>query len=317
LKRNITDVLRRGALSTLANWPVILTRIAETAVLFGVMVVAVIGAVVPPLVSAGIKNWTLPTGDNAGEIVLQILTEHAALFVYLLLFLCAVTLVMVAIHAVVTAGATRIYVDAERAAPDAPELRREQFAVFTMERWSAGARAWWLRIFWIYNGAWGYAGLLFLLPIFVVIALLAVAMSAGSMAGAIAASCGGLVLLVLVGIPIGLVTALWAQKAVVVCVTRDTGAREALRSGWAETRADFLRHFVIFFLITIMSTGASALASMLFAPLSSFPMRPDGLPALVFGPMHIVSLAAQSAISSAVGLWMIASFAAMTGEKGS
>lgn len=315
MSRNITDVLRRGILSTLANWPVILTRIAETAVMFGVMIVAVIGAIVPPLIEAGVQQWTLPTGNNPGEIVLQILTEHAALFAYLVLFLCAIALVIVAIHSVVTAGATRIYVDAERAAPDAPELRREQFAVFTMERWSAGARAWWLRIFWIYNGAWGYASLIFLLPLLIVMALLAMAINAESTAGLIAASCGGLALLALVAIPLGIVTAMWAQKAIVICVARDIGAREALRSGWRETRADFLRHFVIFFLITIMSAGASALASTLFAPLS-FPMRGGGdLGALFFGPMHIVSMAAQSAISSAVGLWIIAAFAAMTGER--
>ena len=314
MSRNVTDVLRRGVLSTLANWPVIVTRIAETAVLFGVMIVAVIGAVIPPLVSAGIKNWTLPAGDNAGEVVLQILAEHAALFTYLLLFFCAIAFVTLAIHAVVTAGATRIYVDAERAAPDVPELRREQFAVFTMERWSDGVRAWWLRIFWIYNGAWGYAALLFLLPLLLIVLLLAAAMSAGNMAVTIAASCGGLALLVLVAIPLGLVTSIWAQKAIVICVARDTSARDALRSGWRETRADFLRHFVIFFLITMISVGASALTSTLFAPLS-FPTRPDGLASLVFGPMHIVSLAVQSAISSAVGLWLIASFAAMTGER--
>ena len=311
MSRNIADVLRRGILSTLANWPVILTRVAETAVLFGVMIIAVIGAIVPPLVSAGIKEWTLPTGNNPAEVVLQILTEHAALFGYLFLFLCVIALVSVAIHAVVTAGATRIYVDAERAAPDAPQLQREQFAVFTMERWSAGARAWWLRIFWIYNGAWFYASLIFLLPLLIVIALMSLAMSTDNMAATIAASCGGLALLVLVAIPVGIVTAMWAQKAVVICVARDIGARDALRDGWRETRADFLRHFVVFFLITIMSAGASALASTLFAPLS-FPMHPQGMTSILFGPMHIVSLAAQSAISSAVGLWMIASFAAMT-----
>lgn len=316
MSRNIADVLRRGILSTLANWPVILTRLAATAVLFGVMIIAVIGAIVPPLVDAGIKEWTLPAGNNPAEVVLQILTEHAALFAYLFVFLCAIAFVILAIHSVVTAGATRIYVDAERAAPDAPQLRCEQFAVFTMERWSAGARAWWLRIFWIYNGAWGFSSLVFLLPLLIVMALLAMAINAESTAGLIAASCGGLALLALVAIPLGIVTAMWAQKAIVICVARDIGARDALRDGWRETRADFLRHFVVFFLIAIMSAGASALASTLFAPLS-FPIRPDGLSSLFFGPMHIVSMAAQSAISSAVGLWMIAAFAAMTGERGS
>lgn len=314
MKRNITDVLRRGMLSTLANWPVILTRVVETIVLFGVMVVAAIGCIVPLFVSAGVKQWTLPSGNNPGEVVLAFLAEHASLFTYLFLFIAAITLVMVAIHSVVTAGATRIYVDAERAVPDAPELRREQFAAFTMERWSAGARAAWLRVFWIYNGAWGLAGLIFLLPLMIVLALTAAALAAENTAGTIAATCGGMALLVIVAMPLGLVTAMWAQKAIVVCVARGTSAPEALRSGWAETRADFLRHFVIFFLITLISAGASTVISGAFAPFS-FPIHGGGLPAVFFGPAQIVSFAAQSAVGSGIGLWLIASFAAMTGDR--
>src|SRR4029079_1444806 len=110
--------------------------------------------------------------------------------------------------------------------------------------------------------------LVFLLPLLIVMALLAMAINAESTAGLIAASCCGLALLVLVAIPLGIVTAMWAQKAVVICVARDIGARDALRDGWRETRADFLRPFVVFFLIAIMSAGASALASGIFAPLS-------------------------------------------------
>ena len=311
MKRNLTDVLRRGILSTLANWPVILTRIVGTLLLIGLMIIAVIGCIVPPLVSAGITQWKLPSGDNPSEVMLAFLSEHALLIAYLLAFLVVITLVMIAIHAVITAGATRIFVDAERAAPDAAELRREQFAVFTLERWAAGARAWWLRIFWIYNGTWGLAGLILMIPTMIMTALTILAIRAENPGGIIGATCGGTALFIAIGIPVALVFSVWTQKAIVICVARDTTAREALRSGWRESRTDFLRHFVVFFVIVAVSGGASAFVSAAFAPFS-MPLRGDNIMVVLFGPMRIVSMAVQSAVGSAVGLWLIASFAAMT-----
>jgi hypothetical protein len=314
VKRSITDVLRRGILSTLANWPVILTRVVEMFVVAGVLVVAAIGLIVPALVSAGVERWTLPSRGNGWEMMLEILGQHAALFSYLFLFVAGITLILVAVHSVVSAGATRIYVDADRAAPDALQLRREQFAVFTLERWSAGARAAWLRVFWIYNGAWSVAGLILLLPIAIVGALTAWAVQAENVGGIVAASCGGVALLVIVGIPLAFVVAIWAQKAVIICVSRGVAAREALRSGWAESRADFLRHFVIFFLITIVSAGAGTVTSSFFAPFSLIPHRND-IASLFFGPVQIVSFTLQSAVGNAIGCWLIACFAAMTEER--
>ena len=78
MTRPLTDVLRRGILSTLANWPVILTRVAESLVLFGAVVVAIIGCVVPLLVSAGIGAWELPaTPTNAWEMMARIFAGKA------------------------------------------------------------------------------------------------------------------------------------------------------------------------------------------------------------------------------------------------
>ena len=314
MKRSITDVLRRGILSTLANWPVILTRVAEMLVVAALLVVAAVGLIVPMLVSAGVEQWTLPSRGSGWEMLLEILGAHAALFSYLFLFIAAITLIIVAIHAFVSAGATRVYVDAERAVPDAPQLRREQFDVFTFERWSAGARGAWLRVFWIYNGAWGFAGLILLLPVAIIGALEAWAVSAENVGGIVAASCGGMALLVIIGIPLAFVTAIWSQKAVVIGLARGLAAREALRAGWAEARADFLRHFVIFFLITIISAGASTVLSGFFTPFSFMPRHNDWA-SLLFGPVQIVSFTLQSAVSNAVGCWLTACFAAMTEER--
>ncbi len=315
MTRTLTDVLRRGILSTLANWPVILTRVAESLVLFGAVVVAIIGCVVPLLVSAGIGAWELPaTPKNAWEMMARIFAQHAALFAYLFLFILAIGLVMVVVHAFVSAGVTRIFVDAERAAPDTPELRREQFAAFTLERWSEGGRAAWLRLFWIYNGTWGLYGLILLGPTLLVALLMSAAIGAENTAAIVAASCGGLVLLVGIAVLVGVVISIWTQKAVVVCVARDVSAAEALRSGWAEVRADFLRHFLVYLLITVVATGASSVLSSAFAPFT-FGARVNNIVALLTGPLQIVSFAVQMAIGNAVASWLIACYAAMTEER--
>jgi hypothetical protein len=311
LKRNLADVLRRGILSTLANWPVILTRVAETLVLFGAVVLAIIGIVVPLLVSAGMSEWTLPAGMNPGDVVLRILADHAELFAYLFLFICAIGLVMVAIHAFVSAGSTRIFVDADRAVPDVADPRREQFAAFTLERWLDGARAAWLRFFWIYNATWGLYGLILIVPTLIFGLLMAAAFAAQSTGGIVAATCLGVVLLVGVAVVFAFVIGIWTQKAVVVCVARDVPARDALREGWAEVRGDFLRHFLIYLLITVISGGVGALTSSLFTPFS-IGLRVNNFWSLFTGPVQLASFAAQSAIGSAVGLWLIACYAAMT-----
>jgi len=310
LKRNLTDVLRRGILSTLANWPVIVARVAETLVLFGAVVVAIIGLVVPLLVSAGMSDWKLPEGKNPSDVVLRILADHAELFAYLFLFIVAIGLVMVAVHAFVSAGTTQIFVDAERAAPDGSELQREQFAVFTLERWFDGARAAWLRFFWIYNATWGLYGLLLLIPTLVFALLIAAAVGAESMAGIVTATCLGIALLVGVAIALAFVIGMWTQKAVVVCVARDVSTREALRGGWADVRGDLLRHFLIYFLIAVISGGAGALTSSFFAPFS-FGLRANNFWALFTGPVQLASFAAQTAVGNAIASWLIACYAAM------
>lgn len=311
MKRSITDVLRRGILSVLANWPVILMRAAETLVLVGAVVVAIVGCIVPLLLSAGMSNWTLPAGKNPSDVALHILADHAELFAYLVLFILAIGLVMIAIHAFVSAGTTQIFVDAERAAPDVPDVRREQFGVFTLERWTDGARAAWLRLFWIYNATWSVYGLILILPTLIFALLVAVAVGAENTAAIVGATCLGVLLLIGFAVFFAFVIAIWTQKAVVVCVARGLPARDALRSGWAEARADVLRHFLIYLLIAVISGGVSALVSGLFAPFS-FGLRLNNVWALLTGPVQIASFAVQSAVANAVASWLIACYAAMT-----
>jgi hypothetical protein len=226
----------------------------------------------------------------------------------------AVALIILAVYAFVSAGVARILVDAERAAPAGAEARREQFAVFRFGRWLEGARTLWLRVFWIYNGTWGLYGLIVLVPLLITALLMYAANRAENPLGIAAAGCFGFALTVIVALPLAYVFGAWTEKAVVVCVTRELTARAALRSGWDEMRRDFLRHFLVFFLISLISAGVGVALSGFFAPLASVAAPTRDLWTLFFGPVQIVSIGVRLAVSSAVDVWIVACFAAMTGD---
>ena len=85
----------------------------------------------------------------------------------------------------------------------------------------------------------GLYGLILLVPTVVVGLLVSAAVSAENTAAIVASSCGGLALLIGIGVLLAFVFAIWTQKAVVVCVARDVSAAEALRSGWARCGPTF------------------------------------------------------------------------------
>jgi hypothetical protein len=313
LKRSITDVLRRGILNTLANWPVMLLRILEVFIVFGGLVAGILGLILPLFLSADVTHWKLPEGDDAADVMAAIVAEHAALWIYLLVFLAVAMVVIVAVHAFFMAGSTRIFVDGERAAagPTA-ELRREQFAAFRSERWMEGARRWWVRLFWIYNGTYSVLGLIVLVPLLITALLMYMGSGGESPAGVAVAGCGGLALSLLIAVPAAYLAGMWTQKAVVVCVGRDLSAREAMRIGWREVRGGLLQHFVVYFLITIISSGAGGLLSGMLTPFAVLSAKPNDLLSFFTGPVQISSFGLQMAVAAAVQSWLVACFAAMT-----
>jgi len=104
LKRSLSDVLRRGLDSTIANWPVIALRIAESVVLIGLCIAAVIVAIVPAIVAAGFsKDLFFNRSDPTA--VFDWLIGHVMLFVWMFALAFIVLGVILAIHAFFEGGA--------------------------------------------------------------------------------------------------------------------------------------------------------------------------------------------------------------------
>lgn len=313
MRRGVFDILRRGLDNTVVNWPLIAIRFGET-VLFGVIAfVAVIAALLPLLVSIGIHVTNIDTPEDAAE-AMAMLMQRWILLVWIVVVASLLFLVFVAIHSFIQAGAARVYVDGERIAGPQVEGERSRFRVFSMDRWMAGGGAGWWTVFWIYNLAWGVAGLVMLLPLLPVAVLLYVLREQPP---ALAATgCIGLLVTLLVLILVGVVTGMWTNRAIAHWAVHTSGATESLAAGWRAMFADFGRHLLVMLAVLVVGFAGS----MFFASFSMFAsfgesIGDSGLFVALTLPVRIFGSVLSSIFSAAVTSWYLASYAGIAAER--
>ena len=305
MKRNAFEVVRRGFDNAVANWPLILIRVAEAILFVTIAIGAVIAIVLPILVSAGLGNFDVSNPESAAEFFGTLIIEHWVLLLYIFGIVFLLLGVMIAIHSFFEAGAARVYVDGEHAAG---------FRAFAVERWFRGGREGWWPLFWIYNLAWSVGGIVLLIPaLFTILFMLLVS----NMGPRLAIGCAGLALIVVLAIPTAILIGMWTQKAIAICVSRSLGASESLGAARREIRVDFGRHFAVALIMLVLSFVVASVVSGISVPFSMFgshSRRIDLLP-LFFAPMQIAVSALQGAISAAMHSWSLSSFVALTEER--
>jgi hypothetical protein len=311
LRRSIADVLRRGFDSTLANWPVIALRIAESLVFGGIIIAAILAAVVPALVAAGLsKDDIINSSDPASAVMLWIV-DHLMLFVWFFALAFIVLGILMAIHSFVEGASAQIYVDGERNATQRNAAGRDDFHAFSIDRWLAGGAASWWRIFWLYNLAWS-VGLAFVLVPLVLTMIGIIAVSDNT--GRIVIACSGLALAVLIFIPVAVITSIWCTKAITICVARALSARESLRVAWRAIRTDLGRHIAIALIMFAISIAINSLVSGFSVPMT-FPEHRLPTIALAFAPIRVAAGFVQGIVSAAVSSCLLACFVSMTEER--
>lgn len=304
MKRSAIDVIRRGFDNALANWPLILIRIAE-GVVFGVIVIgAIIAAVIPVLVTAGFsKDVDYRNPENVAGLIVGLFVEHWILVLYLFALFLLILGVLMAIHAFVEAGCARVYIDGERVAG---------FKAFAADRWLRGGVGGWWAVFWIYNLAWSVGALILLGPL---VLTLAGMLAVSGAAGRVAIGCAGLGFTLLLLLPTAILVGMWTQKAIVVSVARTLGAVEALRAARREIKLDFGRHLAVALILMVLGFIAAMVISGMSFPFSFGDNRHMGFFPLLFAPMQIALTFVQSIASAAIHAWSLASFVALTEEK--
>jgi hypothetical protein len=310
LKRSLPDVLRRGLDSTIANWPVIVLRIAESVLLIGIVIASIIVAIVPAVVAAGLSKDDIINSSDPAAAVIEWLIGHLMLFVWMFALGFIVLGVLLAIHAFFEGGVAQIYVDAERNAKRVPVPDRDAFRAFSVDRWLAGGAASWWRIFWLYNWAWSVGLLFVLVPLVLTIGGLILI---SDTAGRVVVGCIGLAIAIFVLIPVAIVVSIWCAKAITICVARSLPARESLRLAWRAIRTDLGRHLAVAVIAFVVSMAINSIVSAFSIPMT---ISSQHLPSLelFFTPVRLASGIVQSMVSAGIGCWLIACFVSMTEE---
>ena len=312
MKRGIFDTIRRGLDNALANWGLIIVRVVELVVMAAIAVTAVLAMVVPILVSIGVRLADIRSPDDV-ESTMMTLMEQWTLVVYVFLGLILLTIVLVAVHSVVAAGCARVQVDGDRMAGPFVDGPRSRYHAFSMERWWAGARDGWWTVFWIYNLAWGVAGLILLIPLLPTLVLTIVFYDTPPVA--LASGCIGLAVSLMLMIVVGVVTGIWTNRAVADWALQRTGAAASLSSAWAAIKADLGRHVVIAIaMIFIAIAGSSFFAS--FSYMAAFGEMMHKTAAVHFFtiPVRLVGTFANWTFSSFIASWIFGAYAALAVE---
>lgn len=314
MKRGVFDVLRRGLDNAIANWHLLVLRFFEVMIYGVITVMAVLAALVPIVVSLGFKLGELRSPENIEPLMEALFTRWTLLIFVggMVLFLMFVFSVA---HAFVEAGCARVYVDGERQA--GPELNgpKSRFRVFSMSRWWQGAKDGGWPVFWIYFIAWGAACLIFLIPLLPTLAgMIALRGKPGPIA---IVGCFGLAITFLLMIPVGIVVAVWTNRAIATWAAIGGGARDTLNASWAAFKSDLGRHLLVALVLFVVSfAGSMFIGSLTFAAgfAEALGRNNSGSIAVMMLPLRFLAQILSTAFSAMVGGWFLASFCALANE---
>lgn len=313
MRRGVLDVLRRGLDNSIANWPLILIRLGATLLYGMIAVIGAIAIIVPTLVSVGIRLQNIASPDDI-EGMIEILLRQWPIFVWIVVGIMVLLLVFIAIHSFVTAGCARVLVDGERIAGPALEGPRTRYRLFAMDRWMAGGTSGWWTVFWIYNLAWGVAGLIMLIPLIPTIVLMFVFHEEPQ--AALGIGCLGLAVTLLLIMIVGFFTNIWTTRAIAHWAVHPKGASDALAHGWRALKADVGRHVLSALAVIVVAFAGSAFFASFsfFAAFGQAIGDQHGMFALATFPIRIIASLASTAFSAAVANWYLAAYAALAVE---
>jgi hypothetical protein len=298
--RPIGEIFRRGMESAIANWPLILIRVAESIAMIVIVVAAVMAAFVPIFVGAAAG---LPSLDDPESFAQWVLGVSPLLVLYAVVVVTLVFALAILIHAFVQGGVFGVFAAAEKRAPEGGQ--REWFRVFTPELWWINAKRFVWTFFWIYNIVWGLAALVMLLPL---IPALIGAMLLRDSEMILIPTCLGLATTVGVGLLAGLVAIVWSHVAFAEAVRTGAGARESLRLAGVSLRqrAGAILLIVVSYFALSMVVGGFV-AGFAFG-LDAANIIPGLGMALI--PFRIALSLLNSLVGAAFGCWMIAAIVA-------
>ncbi|MDX1582329.1 MAG: hypothetical protein R3338_01895 [Thermoanaerobaculia bacterium] len=303
----LIPLIQRAFESTIANWPLLLIRVAASVAMTVVVLIAVI-----PIVFFAIYSGTMSGIESVttSADMLEWLWRNAIVVAALLVAITLIVAVAIAIHAFVSGGVAGVFLDADRAAPR-EAWTRAQLAAFTPDRWLGHATRTWWPIFIIYNLTWGIWFLVLMLPLVIVIPLF-IGMAENEVLGI--AGCVILFFWVFAAIVGSIIVHVWTELAVLDCVAAEMAKIIApIRHAFSILMKNAIRVIalvLLMFLIAIATSGVSVGMQIGF----ELGMQIDELAFLLI-PVQIMFSLIQTMISVFVGAWLMACFATIVNES--
>lgn len=299
--------IQHGYHNFLANWPLLLIRVAENVAMMVLIILGIIAAVLPFVFYFG-AFATMAERIETPDQALELLLQFPWFFLILFLVISFMVIFLTALHSFVQGGVVGCYVDGERQARRSGASTRQSFQVFTPESWYRHARRTWWPIFLIYNITWGVYGLILLIPM----ALIAVGIWMGQERPEIVGlACGGIVAVFLVAFLGAIVVNLWSTAAIVLSA-EGRGVGRSLGEGWRLLIARFLPFVaitVVAFVILMIAFTSIGAASMAVGMVSAIP----GVGLLTI-PVQVVISLLQTVLSIVIAAWFLAAAVAIVAE---
>lgn len=302
----LVTLIQRAFDSTIANWPVLLIRIAGSVAMTFVVIAAVI-----PVVMFVVYSGTMTDIESVSTSaeMLQWLWSNAIAIAALIIVISLIVAVAIAIHSFITGGVAGVFLDADRRAPR-EGWTRSQLAAFSPDAWMSHALRTWWPVFIIYNVTWGIWFLILLLPLLVAIPLL-IRVQENAALGA--AGCFLIAVWLLATVFGSLLVHVWTELAILDCVREERRRYLApLRIGFSILLNNLGRLIALVLLMILVMIAVSSISlGMQFG--FELGTKIDRI-AFLFIPVQILLSLVQTVISVLVSSWLMACFATIVNE---
>lgn len=301
------DCVRRGFHSFVAIWPLLLVRLVETIVMLVVMVGGFFLAMIPIGIHVGLSD--LDSWADDPEAMAEWLLGNAGTIFYLLLAVSILVGIAVLIHSYFEAGVASLYLDHIRSGATFPA--NEAWRRFSLDAFTTAAlsRGW--SVFLVFNIVWGVAGAVLLIPLGLI---LAIALLFRDSPAAIVFTCFGVFVSVVLGVVVSIIAAVWAQIALTITAGERRGAIESSGRAGDLMRARLGVTILTVIIVYAVILGISSVTSTFNIGLSALAEVPGAAMAAI--GMQIIMFFFNSVVSTILGLWTAAVWAAFVASSG-
>lgn len=304
----IIETVQRAYRNVVANWPVMLIRVAEQVAMVVLIVAGAILLLVPFIMTGVLSDLSELSGDPA-QIALGFFLANPLAIIGAFVALTIVITAVMALHSFVQAGTVGIYLDSAPSAQSIGPLR-DALSSFSTETFISYGRRFWWPVFLIFNVIWGIFSILLLAPVSGAI-LLFTRMKENPQA--VAWGCSLLVVFFLILVVAGMFATVWSDLAIALSVRRSLGVRDSLQAALTLMMRRFLDLLMVIVILIAISIGVTIVFAAIFGVIGVVSMLP--LMAILTLPIQIVLSLLQSIASVFLSCWFLAAVVAIVAEE--